>query len=205
MEFSFLFGNELWGFIQGRVFTAVELPGRILLRHVRVLGVIMLVIFLGVDEAGRAGNTDWRIGTDSFLARQATQNPVVYSQRATCKMKYACNCKLRKNPVLTGAANYRPNITTQEPASFGSCKTQNHIILSSTNYIRKPELSGLNPQANYTDRASDRRLSAKLLPIFADYKVHVISVTDPYGCILGFLDRSRYFFLQVAPQLYSRR
>jgi hypothetical protein len=31
----------------------------------------------------------------------------------------------------------------------------------------------------------------------------VISVTDPYGRILGFLDRSRYFF-QVAPQLYSR-
>jgi hypothetical protein len=32
----------------------------------------------------------------------------------------------------------------------------------------------------------------------------VTSVTDPYGCILGFLDRSRYFFFQVAPQLYSR-
>jgi hypothetical protein len=23
---------------------------------------------------------------------------------------------------------------------------------------------------------------------------HVVSVTDPYGRILGFLDRSRYFF-----------
>jgi hypothetical protein len=33
----------------------------------------------------------------------------------------------------------------------------------------------------------------------------VISVTDPYGRILRFLDRSRYFFFQVAPQLYSRR
>jgi hypothetical protein len=32
---------------------------------------------------------------------------------------------------------------------------------------------------------------------------HVVSVTDPYGRILGFLDRSRYFFYQVAPQLYS--
>jgi hypothetical protein len=32
---------------------------------------------------------------------------------------------------------------------------------------------------------------------------HVVSVTDPYCCILGFLDRSRYFFFQVAPQLYS--
>jgi hypothetical protein len=32
----------------------------------------------------------------------------------------------------------------------------------------------------------------------------VVSVTDPYGRILGFLDRSRYFFFQIALQLYSR-
>jgi hypothetical protein len=32
----------------------------------------------------------------------------------------------------------------------------------------------------------------------------VVSVTDPYGRILGFLDRSRYFFFQVARQLHSR-
>jgi hypothetical protein len=32
----------------------------------------------------------------------------------------------------------------------------------------------------------------------------VVRVTDPYGRILAFLDRSRYFFVQVAPQLYSR-
>jgi hypothetical protein len=32
----------------------------------------------------------------------------------------------------------------------------------------------------------------------------VVSVADPYGRILGFLDRDRYFFFQVAPQLYSR-
>jgi hypothetical protein len=29
-------------------------------------------------------------------------------------------------------------------------------------------------------------------------------MTDPYGHILSFLGRSRYFFFQVAPQLYSR-
>jgi hypothetical protein len=32
----------------------------------------------------------------------------------------------------------------------------------------------------------------------------MVSVMDPYSRILGFLDRSRYFFFQVAPQLYSR-
>jgi hypothetical protein len=47
------------------------------------------------------------------------------------------------------------------------------------------------------------RLSSKLVPIFADRGCHVVSVTDPYGRILGFLDRSRYFF-QVARNLYSR-
>jgi hypothetical protein len=33
---------------------------------------------------------------------------------------------------------------------------------------------------------------------------YTVSVTDPHGRILGFLDRCRHFFFQVAPQLYSR-
>jgi hypothetical protein len=39
---------------------------------------------------------------------------------------------------------------------------------------------------------------------FADRGCHVVRATDPYCRILGFLDRSRYFFLQVALQLHSR-
>jgi hypothetical protein len=53
-------------------------------------------------------------------------------------------------------------------------------------------------------RTSYRRLSAKLVPTFAGRGCHVVSVTDPCGRILGFLDLSRYFSFQVAPQLYSR-
>jgi hypothetical protein len=49
-------------------------------------------------------------------------------------------------------------------------------------------------------RPSDCHLSAKL----ADSGCQAVSVTDPYGSILDFLDRSRYLFFQVAPQLYSR-
>jgi hypothetical protein len=45
-------------------------------------------------------------------------------------------------------------------------------------------------------RPSDRRLSAKLLPTFADRGCQVVSVTDPYGRILGFLGRSRYFSIK---------
>jgi hypothetical protein len=39
---------------------------------------------------------------------------------------------------------------------------------------------------------------------FYDRGCHVVSVTDSCGRILGFLDRSHYFFFQVAPQLHSR-
>jgi CBS-domain-containing membrane protein len=45
-------------------------------------------------------------------------------------------------------------------------------------------------------RPSDRRLSAKWLPTFADKGCHVVSVTDPSGRILGFLDKSRYFSIK---------
>jgi hypothetical protein len=40
---------------------------------------------------------------------------------------------------------------------------------------------------------SDRRLSAKLVPTFEGRGFHVVSVTDPYGRILAFLDKSCYF------------
>jgi hypothetical protein len=53
-------------------------------------------------------------------------------------------------------------------------------------------------------RPSDRRLSAKLVPTFSDRGCHVVSVADHYCRILVSLDRSRYFFFWVAPQLYSR-
>jgi hypothetical protein len=43
-------------------------------------------------------------------------------------------------------------------------------------------------------RPSDRRLSAKLVPIFADRRCQVVSVTDPYGRILGFLDRNNVLY-----------
>jgi hypothetical protein len=64
-------------------------------------------------------------------------------------------------------------------------------------------LRGLRPQANYTDRAT--AAMSKLVPTFAERGCRVVSATDPHGRILGFLERNRYYFFQVAPQLYSRR
>jgi hypothetical protein len=50
--------------------------------------------------------------------------------------------------------------------------------------------------ANELYRPSDRRLSAKRLPTFVDKGCHVVSVTDPYGRVLGFLGGSRYFSIK---------
>jgi hypothetical protein len=38
------------------------------------------------------------------------------------------------------------------------------------------------------------------VPTFADTGYRVVSAVDPYGSNLGFLERIRYFFIQVAPQ-----
>jgi hypothetical protein len=54
-------------------------------------------------------------------------------------------------------------------------------------------------------RPWDHRLSEKLVLTFADTGYRVVIATDPQGRKLRiFLGRSRYFFFQVAPQLYSR-
>jgi hypothetical protein len=42
-------------------------------------------------------------------------------------------------------------------------------------------------------RPSDSRLAAKLVPTFSDRRCHLDSVRYPYGRIIDFLDRSRYF------------
>jgi hypothetical protein len=64
-------------------------------------------------------------------------------------------------------------------------------------YLRK--LTKLTPwpqSASELYRPSNRRLLAKLLLTSADRGCHVVSVTDPYGRILGFLEWSRYFSVE---------
>jgi hypothetical protein len=76
---------------------------------------------------------------------------------------------------------------------------QTEIFASSSLFIfssiKKTKLHCLSPRANYTDRATAacRRSDCQH---FADRRCHVVSVTDPYLCILGFLDRSRYFSIK---------
>jgi hypothetical protein len=56
----------------------------------------------------------------------------------------------------------------------------------------KPKYHSSAPKKEFY-RPSDRRLSAKLVPPLVDRRCHVVSVTDPSGRILGFLDRRSYF------------
>jgi CBS-domain-containing membrane protein len=63
-------------------------------------------------------------------------------------------------------------------------------------FIKKNKETPWPESASELYRPSDRRLSAKLVPTFADRGCHVVSVMDPYGNILGFLDRSRYFSIK---------
>jgi hypothetical protein len=69
-------------------------------------------------------------------------------------------------------------------------------VAGSCEYIKKKKKPPWSESASELYRPSDRRLSAKRLPTFADRGCHVVSVTDPYGSILGFLDRSRYFSIK---------
>jgi hypothetical protein len=62
--------------------------------------------------------------------------------------------------------------------------------------IKKLKKTPWSESASELCRQSERRLSAKWLPTFADRECYVVSVTDPYGRILGFLDRSRYFSIK---------
>jgi hypothetical protein len=67
----------------------------------------------------------------------------------------------------------------QVPGSFS--QVCSGVILTSlhTGAIVTYKLHGLSPQANYTDRLSDRRFSAKLVPTLADRGCRVVSATIP--------------------------
>jgi hypothetical protein len=73
------------------------------------------------------------------------------------------------------------------------------------NKQRKQHQTPWPESTNELYRLIDHRLSAKLVPIFADRGCHVVSVTDPYGRSLGFIDRSRCFFLTSSSSVVLTR
>jgi hypothetical protein len=59
---------------------------------------------------------------------------------------------------------------------------------------------------NSVDLISERTIPTERPPLVCQLLriegCRMVSAADPYGRNLGFLDRSRSFFFQVAPQLY---
>jgi hypothetical protein len=59
-----------------------------------------------------------------------------------------------------------------------------------TPHYKKQNKNPSPESASELYRPSDSRLSAKLVPTFADRRCYVVSETDPYGRNFGFLDQS---------------
>jgi hypothetical protein len=77
--------------------------------------------------------------------------------------------------------------------------TRHKLVALRTN--KKYSVALVREQTIPTERSP---LVGEVSSNFCGLGCHVVSVTDPYDCILAFLDRSSYFFFQVVPQLYSR-
>jgi hypothetical protein len=61
-----------------------------------------------------------------------------------------------------------------------------------------------SPLANYTDRSSDRRRSAKLVSTLADRGCHVVSATSPFDRNFDSLDLEPLLFLPSSSSNCSR-
>jgi hypothetical protein len=81
-----------------------------------------------------------------------------------------------------------------------------HVRCFMYSYTKHVKLEGtINSVAlvRYRTMPTERPpLLGEVVPTFADRGCCVVSAADHPGRILGFLDRSRYYFFQVAPQLY---
>jgi hypothetical protein len=93
-----------------------------------------------------------------------------------------------------------PDKYSQPHVIFISCNVVAFRLKSFTRVVSAPSVSRSFKKRNWTPwlwyarelyRPSDRRLSAKLVPAFADRGYCVVSATGPQGRILAFLDRPR--------------
>jgi hypothetical protein len=78
----------------------------------------------------------------------------------------------------------------------GTTRVRPHSMLNISKQKQKKKQTPWSESASELYRPSDRLLSAKWLPTLANRGCQVVSVTDPYGRILGFLDRSRNFSIK---------
>jgi hypothetical protein len=109
-----------------------------------------------------------------------------------------------------------PRVHTNQPGTLPDCDCKYDEQSSAQNiaevfkfsdlqhrYLKLTKLHGRRPQANYTDQATAACRRSLCQPLRVD-GVAWSEQRIPPALNLGFLDRSRYFFIQVAPQLSSR-
>jgi hypothetical protein len=101
------------------------------------------------------------------------------------------------NPTSATSWKFRP---FEKLLYLTVCHICWHIWITSSRNI----LTKINSMAWVRERTIPTGRPPLLGEVSANRGCYVVSVTDPYGLILGFLDRSHYFYFQVAPQLYSR-
>jgi hypothetical protein len=117
----------------------------------------------------------------------------------------------RRKKYFSGVERSRCLRLTTLPPSMSRFSTQ-YGILNITQPCRPARpVTGIKLKLNSVALVRERTIATEWLPLagevsanFPDRGCRVVILTDPHGRILGFLDRSRYFLFQVAPQLYSR-
>jgi hypothetical protein len=102
---------------------------------------------------------------------------------------------LHSEPQTTKRINFLPHLHVEDSLADGR-NTVLYGLIRDLNTYSVPHKTSWSECASELYRTRDRRLSAKWLPTFEDRKCHVVRVTDPYGRILGFLTRSRYFSIK---------
>jgi hypothetical protein len=108
------------------------------------------------------------------------------------------------NVTITGFQDVKPCSLIERYQYFrGTCSFHLHGTWRWRKVpTKKRTLRGFGPLANYAERAT--AAVGEVVLTFADRGCCVVSATDPPGRSLGFLDRSRYYFFQVALQLSSQ-
>jgi hypothetical protein len=100
----------------------------------------------------------------------------------------------QKNGFMTAPRQFLgPPFTLN--SDYSRIQTGTHCCISSRKQHRSP-----NKQTPWPESQSDRRLSTKLVPTFADIRCRVVSATNPSSCLL--FRTQLYRFVRTSQQTH---
>jgi hypothetical protein len=154
------------------------------------------------------------VSHSSAFPRQRTDFRFSVSKDFYCLILQDCPSWKANSPCLYPAGKAGPVISPDNAFLFDLPPTLRDTVQEFKHSTMRGCFSGTTSKKlklNSVLCVRERTIPTKRPPLlgglsakFADRGCHVVSVTDPYGRILGFLDRFLYFSFHVAPQLYSR-